>query len=192
MSYATLAELRTYQDIESSTDNDLLQDLLDAATQAIDDYTHRTFAVSSDTTRYFDAVGDHIVGGRLDLDTDLAAVTTVTNGDTVVVSSSEYTTTPRNETPYYAIRLLSQSSKIWTYTNEYMDAIEIVGRWGYSTDTNTPESIKQACKRLAAFYYKQRDAALFDVTAIEGGTVIKPQGLPGDVGRLIEPFRLKI
>ena len=53
---------------------------------------------------------------------------------------------------------------------EWRDAISITGRWAWSL--TAPPDIAQACARLAAFLYKQRDAQLFDVTAIEAGTVI--------------------
>ena len=68
-----------------------------------------------------------------------------------------------------------------------MDAISIAGRWAYST--KAPKAIAHACKRLAAFKYKQRDAALFEVTAIEAGTVIAPVGIPADIRAVLLPFR---
>ena len=192
MAYVTTANLKVYLDISEDRDDTLLGSLLDSATEAIDNYTKRTFAVASDTTRYFDALGDHIKGYRLDLDEDLAAITTVTNGDGVVVSSSEYTPVLKNDPPYFALQILSQAGKIWTYSSEWMNAIEIVGKWGFSVSGSEPADILQACRRLAAFYYKQRDAALFDVSAIEGGAVIQPQGIPLDVRKLLDPYRVKL
>jgi len=116
----------------------------------------------------------------------LCAITTVTNGDGVVVAAGERTTIPRNSTPYYGIRLLSDSGVTWTYDDEWMDAISVTGRWAWST--TAPDDIAQACARLAAFLYKQRDAQLFDVTAIEAGTVLTPVGIPVDVKVTLLPY----
>jgi hypothetical protein len=110
----------------------------------------------------------------------------VTNGDNIAVSSSEYTTIPRNETPFRRIRILSNSGKLWQYTDEWMDAISVTGRWAYST--SAPDDIQQACLRLASFFYKQRDQQMFDVTAIEAGVLVSPVGIPADVRRILAPY----
>ena len=185
MAYTDVISVRQYLDIAGSGDDALLGDLIDAAQQAIDVYTRRTWEATTDTTRYFDYSSENIEGLTLWLDADLCAITTVTNGDSVVVAAGERTTIPRNSTPYYAIRLLSDIGVTWTYSDEWMDAISIVGRWSYST--SAPDDIAQACIRLAAFYYKQRDQQMFDVTAIEAGVVISPVGIPADVRRILNP-----
>ena len=190
MAYTDAQSLRAYKDISSSADDALLTDLIAAAQKEIDNYCHRTFEASADSTRYFDVHGGAdgpVDGSVLWLDEDLCAITSVTNGDSVVVASSEYTTIPRNETPYNRLQLLSNSGKHWTYTTEWMNAITIVGKWAYST--SAPDDIAQACTRLAAFLYAQRDAQLFDVTAIEAGTVLTPVGIPVDVKAILQPYR---
>lgn len=186
MAYATANELKTYLGITGSGDDTLFGELLDRATAEIEQFTGRQFAVASDTTRYFDAIGSHIGGGVLYLPGDLCSITTVTNGDDTEVNSDEYTTLPRNATPYYAIRLLSQSGVTWTYSSEWMDAISITGRWGYST--TPPDDIVHACVRLAAFYYRQKDAQLADVTAIEAGTVIRTPAMPAEVKQVLTRY----
>jgi hypothetical protein len=185
MAYTNVIGVRQYLDIADGGDDALFGDLIDAAQKAIDIYTRRTWEATADTTRYFDYSSENIDGLTLFLDKDLCSITTVTNGDSVVVASNERTTIPRIETPYYAIRLLSDSGVTWTYDDEWMDAISITGRWAYST--SAPNDIVQACNRLAAFYYKQRDQQMFDVTAIEAGTLISPVGLPADVRRILDP-----
>jgi hypothetical protein len=186
MAYTTAQSLRVYKDIASSADDALLTDLIAAAQRVIDMHCRRTFEASADSTRYFDYSEEYIDGPDLWLDEDLCSITTVTNGDSVVVAAGERTTVPRNSTPYYCIRLLSDSGVYWTYSDEWMDAISVVGRWAYST--TAPNDIAQACTRLAAFYYKQRDAQLFDVTAIEAGTVLAPVAIPADVRAVLKPY----
>ncbi len=191
--YATATDLKTYLSITGTGDDALLNALLVRASSAVDSYTGRRFAASSDTTRYFDAIGDHIVGGRiLYVDEDLYSVTTVTNGDGNAISSTYYTLVPRNNTPHYAIRLKDSYTSVWTYTTTWEDAISIVGKWAYSE--NPTDDIIQATLRWAGYLYKQKDAQVFDTTAIpEAGVIQIPAGIPQDVRMLLRPYkRVKI
>jgi hypothetical protein len=186
MAYTTVGDVKQYLGISESTDDALIGTLIDAAQQAIDTYCRRTFEASADSTRYFDYSPQCIQGPDLWLDEDLCAITSVTNGDSVVVASTERTTVPRNETPYFKIRLLSDSGVTWTYDDEWMDAIKVIGKWAYSEEA--PNDIAQACKRLASFYYRGKDAPLTDVTAIEAGVVIRTPDIPADVRAILKPY----
>ena len=186
MAYTTVAEVKQYLGIAEATDDALLRAMIAAAQKAIDLYCRRTFEADTDSTRYFDYSEEYIDGYDLWLDEDLCAITTVTNGDGVVVASNERTTVPRNETPYYKIRILSDADVYWTYDDEWMDAISIVGRWAYSTEA--PADVAQACVRLASNYFRAKDAPLTDVTAIEAGVVIKTPGMPADVKMMLRPY----
>lgn len=185
MAYVTAALVRAYLGTTSSGDDTLITALGARAQAAIDTYCHRTFEADTNTTRYFDAVGPHIAGPVLYLDRDLCAVNTVTNGDGTAVTA--YVTEPRNDTPYYALRLKSTAGVTWTYSTDWERAIAISGKWAYST--SAPADIVQAATRLAAFYYRQKDAALQDVTAIEAGVVVRPVAIPADVLALLGPYK---
>lgn len=191
--YTTLNELKTYLGISATTDDVLLMSIIVRASEAVDSYTGRTFSAASDSTRYFDAIGEHIIDGRdLYLDHDLCEVTTVTNGNGTAISSTYYTTIPKNETPFYAIRIKQNYSSTWTYSTVWEDAISIVGKWAYSV--NPPADITQATIRWAGYMYKQKDAQVFDTTAIpEAGVIQIPAGIPQDVRMLLRPYkRVKI
>ncbi len=187
MAYVAAADVRAYLGMTSSGDDALITSLCARAQAAIDRYCNRTFEASGDTTRYFDAVGPHIAGPVLYLDRDLCAVTTVTNGDGVAVGSTQYVTLPANDAPYYALRLKTSAGKVWTYSTDWEKAISIAGKWAYST--TAPADVVQAAVRLAAFYYRQKDAALQDVTAIEAGVVVQPVAIPADVQALLRPYK---
>ena len=73
-SYSTLADLKTYLNIATSTDDTLLQVMLDAATNRIDSRCGRVFQAASDEARYFDPSRD-ILNGELWLDDDLSYLT---------------------------------------------------------------------------------------------------------------------
>lgn len=187
MSYASVEQAASYLGIANGTDDVLLIELLDRATAAIDTYTRRKFKADTNTTRVFDATPPNINGPVLYFDRDCAAIATVTNGDGVVVSASEYVTMPRNEAPYYGIKLKDSSNKAWTYSTDWENAISVSAKWGYSVEP--PDDIVQACVRYAAFMYRQKDAAFLDVTAIDAGVAIRPMNMPGDVRQLLGPYR---
>ena len=188
--YITLAEVRQYLTIdESANDDALLYALIGAATAAIDAYTGNTFQATADSDRTLDALED--VGGRLLLFGDwlAAAPTSITNGDGTAVGSDEYVTEPRNVAPFYAARLKVSSTITWTYTTTPEDAITVTGMWAYST--TAPADVAQACLRLTAFLYRQRDTnADADRPLLAGdGTVIMPSTIPPDVKALLRPYR---
>ena len=133
MSYASLSALKAYLDIDGTGDDALLNDLLRRAQSLIDTHTRRTFEATVATTRYFDPTDTGIVrGARLYLGKDLCQISSVTNGDAEVVAAADYVTEPRNDTPYYALTLRSQSGIAWTYDDDSENAIAISGFWAYS------------------------------------------------------------
>ena len=190
MAYCTVADVREYLDISITGDDSLIDDLIKRAQQGIDSHTRRTFEdPGADATRYF-TVGVDTDGLVLLFDEDiysLTAVKTDADGTPRTITSSEYVTMPRNTTPYYGIKILSSSSEYWDYTDDPEGGIEITGRWAYSSAA--PEDIVQACARWAAYMYRQKDAQVFDVTAIpEAGVITIPQGIPADVKMLLDPY----
>lgn len=186
--YCTVASLKRYLGISAATTTDdvLLAELIQSADGIIDRMTRRKFEAASDTTRYFDAVAD-VFGYELIFDEDICAITTVTNGDSVVVSSSEYVTMPRNQTPYFGIRILVSANKTWTYVTDRENAISVVGKWAYSS--TPPHDIEQASRRLAAYLYRQKDNANdLDRAVVVGNATVLPTEIPGDVMAMIRPY----
>ena len=187
MTYISLADLKLYLGITTTNEDDLLNDCISAAQKTIETKCGRVFEAAANTTRNFDAVRD-VEGYLLHLDADLCAINSITNGDGLVVSSSNYVTEPRNITPYYAIRLKANSSVAWTYSSSPEDAIAVSGKWAYSV--TAPDDIAQACKRLAAWLYRQKDSSQDADRAImsASGAVIMPSALPKDVVDLYKPY----
>ena len=128
-SYCLLADLKTYLNITTSTDDALLQVMLDAATSRIDAETQRTFQAASDVARYYDPTLD-IYSGKLKLDYDLSYITSVVNGDGTNVTTS-IIANPRNNTPYDTLQFKSSSQHVWSYVNDYENSIIVTGRWGW-------------------------------------------------------------
>lgn len=190
MAYVTTALLKTYLGLSTSNDDTLLGTLIDRAQAIVDSHCKRTFEASTNTERTFDAVRD--VDGRwLYLDYDLCSINSVTNGDGSTVTTSQYTTEPRNTTPYYAIKLLDNSGVAWRYSSTPEDAITISGKWAYST--SAPNDIVHATLRLAAYLYRQRDNMTeLDRTIIAGNATVLPTSLPSDVKVILAPYRRMI
>ena len=192
--YATLAEVKLYRGIPTATTTDdaLLTALITRACKQIDNHCHRIFvAPTTASTHYFDAIRDISDDQRtLYLDADLATIVTITNNNetSTGLASTHYTTEPRNVTPYHAIRLTWRADELWTWSDAPEDAITVNGRWGYAT--TVPDDIKHATIRLANYLYSQKDAAVFDITALpEQGVITVPQGMPRDVQVILDPYR---
>jgi len=179
MAYTTKALCKVLLGIASADtdDDDLIDDLIEQSQDIIDSFTFRTFE-ASDTTRTFDADKD-TEGRNLYLDDDLASITSITNGDSDVLTTSEYTTEPRNTTPYDTIQLLPSSGLSWqsnSTTGDSEDAISIVGKWAYSA--TAPNGIVRACQEMAVLFYRQRDTSGdLNRTIIAGSATILPAGL---------------
>ena len=191
MVYCTKELVKTYLSISGAGDDDFLTALIARAQSAIDRHTGRTFEAAADTTRKF-TVGEDTDEGVLYLDEDLCAITTITtdaDGDAdTLTANTDYVTVPRNTTPYYAIQIMGTSDYSWTYTTDPENGITILGRWAWSTAA--PDDIVHACIRLAAYYYQQKDAQVFDTVAIpDAGVITIPAGIPADVKLVLAPYR---
>lgn len=191
MAYTTFALLRSYLGIESFSDDSLLTSLIARAQDAIDAYCGRTFEASADDTHEF-TVGVDTEGNMLYLDDDLCAITSIKtdadNASPTTLTSTNYITHPRNRTPYHAIEIISSSDYDWTYTTDPTGGVTVTGKWAWST--TPPDDIVHACLRLAGYYFRQRDAGVFDTTAIpDAGIIQVPQGIPRDVQMILAPYR---
>lgn len=193
MAYLTVTELQQYAKIVKDVDNSLLQSLITRAIAYIDNRAGFSFEATSDTTRYFDAAthpnGD-VFGRVLTFDKWCASITTVTNGDGTVITSSYYTTEPRNDGPFYAIKLLPSSGYVWEAdSNEDTEnAISVAGKWAYAE--TAPQNIKQTTTRLALWYYRQRDnSSDMDRPLLAEGVTILPAQIPSDVNAIIDMYR---
>lgn len=164
MVYATLTEIKTDRNISNDTDDAILTDKLNAATARIDEYTGRNFQAQTNETRDFSLYDiEHNV---LWLDDDLCEINSITveadNGSGgVTLATTDYITKPRNKTPYYAIKMISSSNNVWSYSQSPDTAIKVSGKWGWSQTPNA--LVKSVCLELAGYYYVRRQAQDYDV-----------------------------
>lgn len=189
--YATLQEYKDYADITSTdaTDDGALEDLIETASRFIDTQTLRTFYARTETRSF--NVPD---GRKLTLDDDLISITTLTNGDDEVLTTSDYILEPANETPKFAITLKQSSTKRWELDSDSNSeqVIDVAGSWGWAA--SVPDQIKTACLEIAKSADGRRlgknVGGIARVTA--AGIVITPQDVSGVAKGIINSFRIRI
>ncbi len=187
MAYVTRLDVKAYLHIEAVSEDSLLDDCITRAKSIIDRITGQTFEASASATRYY-TPGVDTDGLTLYLNYPLLTLTTLTNGDSAVIASTDYKLYPLNETPKYEVRLLASKGLTWTYTTDPEGAISVVGTWGLYT--TAPADIEQAALRLAAYLYKQRDAQVFDQVGVsELGELHLAAKVPSDVMGYLRPYR---
>lgn len=185
MSYLTLAEAKLWISSSQPTDDALLTGLITAVQDLIEGPKgiNRSYEAAADTTHSFDAVRD-VEGRALYLDADLCQITSITNGDGQLITSSQYVTETaggdRNKTPWRVIRLRATATVQWlaSATTGPENAIAIAGRWAYSIAP--PARIKQLATEIVAYEYRRRaSSGDADRPLLTGdGVTIMPADLP--------------
>jgi len=189
--YLSLADARVYLGMavgDATTDDVLIQDLLNAAAVYLETQTGMNFSAVTDT-RYYDPLYD-TDGRTLNLDRFLLTVTTLTNGDGTEIPATAYTLLPRNQTAKRAIQLLSYSGAGygWTYSTNHEASISVEGTWGITTAA--PEDVVQYMRRMVALLYHEKNSTRFETSAyVEGGRLILPQGMPPFAHSVIRSYR---
>lgn len=195
MAYVTAAELRAWLRIDTTDDDAQLTLACSAAQAYIERATGRRFEAAADTTRYFAALPGVYGGAILDPDTlqfddDLAALTSITNGDGTTISTSDVVLLPLNTRPAWGVRIVSDSVG-WSYgdRNPYgAGRVAITGRWAWSTTAGA--DVVEATKELARHMYQNRDQSAY--ASMPGvspdGTPIMPPGVPKLVTRFISGY----
>lgn len=181
--YVTKLDLKEYLRIDGEDDDGLFDTLLKAAQARVDQICQRTFEASADSIRFFDAY-EVVAGHTLFFKEDLAAITRLENNGAVVPSTG-YTLLPRNgPKPYYGLKLTKGRFEPGS-TPE--DAIKITGKWAYSE--TAPFDIVQACKRLAGFYFREKDSQVFEVIGpSDQANITLPQTEPAAVKAILRPY----
>ncbi len=163
----------------------LMQDSLDEAESAINDYTRRQFAGTAGTI-YVNRFSQRFVKNQaLYLENDLHTLVSLTNGDTQNIPVGSVWLEPRNAgPPYRLIRLHSSYVYVW---NTDSDVI-VAGTFGFSTVP--PAAISRACVELGAWYYRLKDIGYTEVAGLAAaGEVTYPKALPDHIRGKLDPYR---
>ena len=186
MAYAAWDDVKAYLGLELETDKELIEVLIDRAQAAIENELDRVFEASADTEKDFgpDSIsGRTLYFGRTD---DLAAITSITNGDGTTIDSAHFRLLPLNERPAFAVQLDDEVD--WEF-DDVFDVVTISGKWAYSA--TAPANITHATVRLTAWMYRQRTMSsdLNQMALSPDGVPLLPNQLPADVLRYLEPYR---
>lgn len=198
--YVTLSDFKAWITAAGQTlqvdpaDDAVLERILENTSRYIDTETNRTFYPRVET-RYFNVPEDE----ELLVDDDLLAITSITNGDDVAVSSTDYNLLPLNRYPKFSIRLKDSVGEYWEDDSdgESIGVIDVAGIWGYHNDYGrrawkTGTTLSAAIATTSATSASVTSAALFDpgqiikidsefmlVTAVGGTTLTIERGVNG-------------
>jgi len=118
-------------------DDSVIDALIAQASRYIDQKTGRTFYPRVETRLY--DVPSPMSRELWINDDDLLAVVTLTNGDTTVLTTTDYFLLPRNDYPKYAIAIKESSSVIWETdsNNDSEGAISLAAIYGFRQQYGT-------------------------------------------------------
>lgn len=134
--YTTLENVRRailQANLETDTGDDpLLKDFIRSASGFISDRTGRSF-VPFHATYSFDYKHSY----RLDvMPYDLLTLVTLVNGDQVDVDPTHIVYAPRNSWPKYRIELKASKGTVFSYVDDWQEALLVEAVWGYHTSPN--------------------------------------------------------
>lgn len=147
MAYPTLAQSKVYLDISGTDEDTLLTQMLNGAISAVERYCNRLFVAAAQTYTFplrHPYFTDHNTVFTPFM--DVAAITTLTNGDGTVITTAQYFTEPVIA-PYYQI-CLRPSSGIVFCTDGDDTPITLAASIGYSA--TCPSDIFLEIMRIVA------------------------------------------
>lgn len=192
MAYPTVSDVKTYIGTASNTEDTLLEWLLAGAIAFVEKWTERNFVAASDQTIRVVPEYPNLLGRDrrklLIRDYDLAAVTSITNGDGEVLAEADYLLRPPDGPPYYCIEIYKWAGKCWTRGTVGYVEIE-ASSLGYSA--TCPEDVFAAILALVAHLYRSRTSGASGPvsTATRQGLMIPPSTVPVDILQMLQPYR---
>lgn len=189
--YTTLATLKVRLGIADTSDDSVLEAIVESVSRAIDDYCQRQFYAVSQT-RYFTARRHD----RLLVDDMLSVTTLKTDEDgdgtyETTWASSDYQLAPYNAQlesvpqPYTVIETSENGD--YCFPVGIRKGVQVAGSWGFSS--TTPDVVEQACLFQVAHEFRAQPAPLGLVGSGELSDQFRITGLHPVTRRLLEPYR---
>ena len=166
--YATLTEIKNYMSISDSTDNDLLENLVESASRSIDRIANRRFYLDATASARLYRAYSNIFVYVDDIGTTSNLVVAVDEN-----GNGTYSKTLTLNTDYILDPLTSQSlnrpftqltmvsnTESWPIfpgitSNGLRPGVQVTARWGWPS---VPDDLNMACLILTADLYKRKDA----------------------------------
>jgi len=150
MAYPTLAQCKAFMGVAGAGDDIPIAQILAAVVEQVEQYCARVFVAGAATHTY--PVSSPWVSRdllTLYLFRDLVSVTTLTNGDGVVIAAANYDL--RDDEPYHKIVLREGLGYRWA-SDGLSTPITVLGSWGYSAAC--PADIFLAIMELVGTSYR--------------------------------------
>ena len=166
--YATLTEIKNYMSISDSTDNDLLENLVESASRSIDRIANRRFYLDATASARLYRAYSNIFVFVDDIGTTSNLVVAIDED-----GNGTYSKTLTLNTDYILDPLTSQSlnrpftqltmvsnTESWPIfpgitSNGLRPGVQVTARWGWPS---VPDDLNMACLILTADLYKRKDA----------------------------------
>jgi hypothetical protein len=190
--YATLAELKGYLTIDDSMEDQLLENIIEAASRSIDRIANRRFYLDSsasartyrpaDLLRVFTDDFGSTTG--LVVKTDPDATGTY---QTTLTLNTDYIVEPVNAAakgrPWNYITVVS--GEAFSLPVNYRPQVEVTARWGWPT---VPDDINQATLILSADFYKRKDS-IGGVLGLSELGAIRMSPLGRDITAMVRAYK---
>lgn len=166
--YATLTEIKGYLSISDTTDDSLLESLIESASRSIDRIANRRFYLDSNASaRLYRAYSDVFVYVDDIGTTTSLVVKTDEAGDgsytKTLTLNTDYILDPLTASslgrPYTQLTMVS-NTEMWPIfpgitQNGLRPGVQVTAKWGWPS---VPDDINMACLILTADLYKRKDA----------------------------------
>lgn len=187
MSYCTAVDVKSYNR-DPDMDDLLLAILIPAVDAAIDKWCRRTFEVSANESRLYDAVDPYEILLRDDL---VSIDSVVTNGGDSYVTA-DLVLWPKSGPPYRKITL-ADPSDTFSWTSTRVNANTVTGTWGYAS--TLPAMVKLAAIIWVSDLYATSDSrGISSISAggIKTATKFLTDKPPDEVVALLPSPRVRI
>ena len=196
--YATLTQIKNYLSISDSTDNDLLEDLIESASRSIDRIANRRFyADSSASARLYRAYSDVFVYTDDISSTTGLVVAVDENGNgtysKTLTLNTDFIMDPLTASalgrPFTQLTMVSNTES-WPIfpgltQNGLRPGVQVTAKWGWPS---VPDDITVATLTLTADQYKRKDAP-GGVLGLGDLGVIRMSPVGRDVAQIVRAYK---
>lgn len=199
--YATLNEIKAYLSISDSTDDALLEDLIESASRSIDRIANRRFYLDANASaRLYRAYSDIFVYTD-DIGTTTGLVVAVDENGNGTYSkqltlNTDYIldplTAPSLNRPYTQLTMVS-NTEMWPIfpgltQNGLRPGVQVTAKWGWPS---VPSDINMACLILSADLYKRKDAP-GGILGLGDLGVVRMSPLGRDVTAMVRAYKKEV
>ena len=196
--YATLTQIKNYLSISDSTDNDLLEDLIESASRSIDRIANRRFYADSTASARRDRAYSDVFVYTDDISTTTSLVVAIDeNGNgtysKTLTLDTDFIMDPLTASalgrPFTQLTMVSNTES-WPIfpgltQNGLRPGVQVTAKWGWPS---VPDDITVATLTLTADLYKRKDAP-GGVLGLGDLGVIRMSPVGRDVAQIVRAYK---